>query len=88
MSYVMKIFGTAFEELPEPEYLKSYDPDAYLGAGKIVTTKDRASALKFADAWSVMEEWKKQSTVVPLRMDGKPNRPLSAFTISPEPVEE
>ena len=38
--------------------------------------------MKFADMSEAFECWKRQSTVCPLRADGKPNRPLTAFSIT------
>lgn len=67
-------------------YLQSYDPDANGGRGDAVWTNDPANARRFdspVDAW---ECWRQTSTVQPLRADGKPNRPLTAFTVTIEPV--
>jgi hypothetical protein len=67
-------------------YLKSFDPDAYDGIGKVVLTPHEAEALTLGSAAEAMELWRKQSTVRPLRDDGRPNRPLSAFTIEIERI--
>lgn len=67
-------------------YLASYDPDACEGRGDIKVTRDIGLARRFADAREVLEEWRRQSTVQPLRSDGKPNRPLTAYTIQPKQV--
>lgn len=44
------------------------------------TTLDINKAKKFADAGDALLYWKMQSPNRPLRPDGKPNRPLTAFT--------
>lgn len=62
-------------------WLKSYDPDANDGQGEVNFTRDPALAMKFADTGAAMEQWMRVSKVRPTREDGKPNRPLSAFTI-------
>jgi hypothetical protein len=64
------------------------DVDAEGGRGASAFTLAPERAQRFPNAGAVMEEWKRQSTVRPLRHDGKPNRPLSAFTISPRRLEE
>jgi hypothetical protein len=70
------------------QYLKAYDPAAEDGRGLLVTTTDPAEAKRYSAA-EALAEWKRVSRVRPRRPDGKPNRPLSAFTIeivrAPEP---
>jgi len=68
--------------------LESYDPDAYDGRGDAAFTGDPAKAKRFPDSRAAMTEWTRQSVVRPLREDGKPNRPLTAFTVSPMPMDE
>lgn len=64
-------------------WLRSYDVDGFGGRGDVKLTRDQSKAKVFESFEAVMEEWKRQSTVLPLRPDGKPNRPLTAFTIQP-----
>lgn len=76
------------------EYLESYDPDYQapeserirmglpewvVGLATWTTNPDKA--MTFESMAEGMELWRKQSTVQPLRGDGKPNRPLSAHTV-------
>lgn len=68
------------------QYVKSFDPDAHGGRGQLVTSPDRADALRFADAAEALAFYQSQSTVVPLRPDLKPNRPLTAFHVMVEPA--
>lgn len=81
----MRVFGLAgIGEYDRPVWLRAYDLDARKGRGLVHLTNHRDEALRFASCEDVMGAWLKPSTVQPLRPDGKPNRPLSAFTVSPE----
>jgi hypothetical protein len=64
------------------EYLRRFDPEYADGRGAAWWTDDPAKAMRFADVGVALETWKTQSTVKPLREDGKPNRPLTAHTIT------
>lgn len=57
------------------------DPDAMDGQGMVDFTILPSRAKKFASAAAAVEFWQTQSTVKPLREDGKPNCPLTAFTV-------
>lgn len=63
-------------------YLESYDPEAHRGQGKAKWTDDIAKAMRFATQLEAFDFWRQQSKTMPFRPDGKPNRPLTAFTIS------
>ena len=70
-------------------YLQEYDPEFAGGRGKAVWTRDKARAKRFADMGAALAEWKRQSKTMPLRpWDGHPNRPLTAYTITFETVED
>lgn len=90
MSYVIKVWeavGISRGGQPlaaEGMFLKSYDIDAHDGEGLATFTKHRAEAMHFdthIEAWKL---WKQQSKLKPLREDGKPNRPLTAYSIMVE----
>ncbi len=66
-----------------PLYLEDFDVDAFGGLGQADLTKNLDDALRFESSLAVFEAWTRQSTVMPLRADGKPNKPLTAFTIEP-----
>jgi hypothetical protein len=68
-------------------YLQWSDPDARGGKGAERWTDDVAKAKKFGSFLEAMECWKAQSTVRPLRPDGRPNRPLTAFSVTPQQLE-
>lgn len=80
MTHVIKILGWANgEACPHiGQYVGSGDHDAYDGAGYFEFTSDPDKAMKFAGAGEAMQFWAKQSTVRPVRPDGKPNKPLTA----------
>ena len=62
-------------------WLKSFDPDVGGGRGHVAGTPKREDALRFANKGEAWEFWRQVSRSVPLRPDGNPNRPLTAFTI-------
>lgn len=61
-------------------FLSFYDP--HDGEhGRIETTADVDKALVFDNAGAALECWKQVNRNKPVRPDGKPNRPLTAFTV-------
>jgi hypothetical protein len=62
-------------------YVASFDADAHHGRGEITVTREAPCALIFHDPAAAFEFWKTQSSEKPLRLDGKPNRPLTAYTV-------
>lgn len=81
-------FDGSPQPVPPGSYLESYDPDARAGRGEAHWTRDLTRALRFPDGGAAWECWRKQSTALPLRPDGLPNRPLTAFTVEVRAVEE
>jgi hypothetical protein len=63
------------------EYVKSYDPMAFGGRGDATFTSDLSKALKFQNITLAMRFAMRQPVNRPYRADGKPNRPLTAFTL-------
>lgn len=61
-------------------YLSFYDPNVG-DHGRIETTDDIGSALVFDDVGAAHECWKQVNRNRPVRPDGKPNRPLTAYTV-------
>jgi len=72
----------------EDQYLVSFDFDAMNGCGFGIFTDKPEHAMRFKTLRDAMEFWRTQSTVKPLRPDGKPNRPLTASTISVFKLEQ
>jgi len=71
------------------QYIRSFVPDTdEFGQGVLVTTANLNDALKFETWPAAFEFWKQQSRRCPTRTDGKPNRPLTAFTVTFESVIE
>ena len=64
-----------------PTYLKSCDFDGMGGLGSVVFTNKREEAMRFESAEKALEYWRTPSKVVPIRPDGRPNRPLTAFNV-------
>lgn len=62
-------------------YVKAYDPDMYDGRGWTEWTDDPNLARRFPTPAVALDFWRRTSTVRPLRPDGKPNRPLTAYSI-------
>ncbi|SRR6266851_1092653 len=62
-------------------YLAEYDPEANGGQGSAAWTPDAAEAMAFESGVAAMECYRAQPRTRPLRADGKPNRPLTAFMI-------
>jgi hypothetical protein len=66
-------------------YLKAFDREAH-GAtayptGVATVTDDPAEAMQFADDAAAVAYVKQVSASCPLRPDGKPNRPLTAYHV-------
>lgn len=62
-------------------YLRSADVNAHGGRGSVDAVQDPALARRFTDVVDALAYWRRQSDVRPLRPDGKPNRPLTAYTV-------
>jgi hypothetical protein len=59
-------------------YVAAYDPER--GLASLVCTTDRKMALDLA-AGDAIRLWRSSPSSEPLRDDGRPNRPLTAFTV-------
>jgi hypothetical protein len=71
------------------QYLKEYDPgrDGVDPSGQpmlahVVVTDDPSEAMQFKDFIEFRRFWLRIDPRNPMRPDGKPNRPLTAFTVS------
>jgi hypothetical protein len=71
----------------EDAYVISCDVDARGGRGMFILGP-HADAMRFPDVRAALTYWKRQSTVQPLRADGQPNRPLTAFTVDVLKLED
>ncbi|MES2712018.1 MAG: hypothetical protein V4653_10580 [Pseudomonadota bacterium] len=91
MEMVIRIVGLATEAGTEScghsnRFLRDFDPDAYGGRGRVRSTDDPVHAKRFPDTAAAHACWTLQSRRVPLRDDGRPNRPLTAYTCEMVPI--
>jgi hypothetical protein len=84
----MKLLGVGTRLFDVDTWLQAYDPEFADGIGKAVETTDPAKARTFPSFEAVMETWKTRSKTRPTRDDGRPNRPLTAYTIQPEKIPD
>ena len=87
--YLMRAVSFGNDTIPCPhsgQFLETFDHNAFAGQGHGTFTSDPDKAMRFASAGEAMAFWNKPSTVLPLRPDGKPNKPLTALTVSIEPA--
>lgn len=64
-------------------YVEAYDIELPWPEG-ITFTTDIRRAVSWPDPPAAIQAWRAQSRTTPLRDDGKPNRPLTAFTVTIE----
>jgi hypothetical protein len=69
-------------------FVYAFDAEAFGGRGDVSAGPDRAKALRFSDPKDAMLFWRQQSKTMPLRPDGQPNRPLTAFSVDVEAIDE
>jgi hypothetical protein len=82
--YVIRAEGFANgEHCPHAgEYVESFDHEAHGGQGYGEFTPHLACAMQFATTGEAIEFWRRVPKVRPLRPDGKPNRPLTALSVT------
>jgi hypothetical protein len=85
--FVVRVLGVVptGETFAEPTFMQSFNPSTPDGRGDLVLTGDVEKAQVFSSAAEAMALWRTQSSTVPLRPDGQPNRPFTAFTIQVQP---
>jgi len=92
--FVMLIASQANgEPFDKPHWLVNYDPDAHAPGqqyptGMVETSPDVQKAMRFKSHPEAWKLWNTQSRTVPLRPDGRPNKPLTAFTVSIVPMSQ
>lgn len=88
------IVNATFGDPVEGSFLAGFDPDwrpddrPVYPCGRVDWTPKLADALRFdtaVDAWSL---WTSTSSRIPVRPDGRPNRPLTAYTIEVRNADE
>jgi hypothetical protein len=66
---------------PAGAFLAEYDPEAHDGHGEMWWTEDVCRAVSFPDIAGAIECYQAIPANRPVREDGKPNRPLTIFTV-------
>lgn len=71
-------------------YVVTYDPSVGSQPGECLldVTRDPACARAFPTAMEAVAYTRQVDQRQPVRPDGRPNRPLTAFTLSIEPLRE
>jgi hypothetical protein len=69
------------------QYLQSCDFEACNGRGYVTFTAALSKAMKFASKNDAFVFYLTKSKTVPLRPDGKPNRPLTAYLVTIEDIK-
>ena len=67
---------------PSGLYVASYDPEAHDGYGEVGLTRDAHQALSFVGPGAARAFYLQASRTRPRRSDGRPNRPMTAFTVA------
>lgn len=68
------------------QYIMSFNPDAHDGRGDVATCMKQGDAKQFNTTAEAHSFWRQQSKVKPLRPDGKPNCPLTAYNVELLPI--
>lgn len=87
-AYLMYVHSHASNGKPIGLWLHDYDANAYEGRGQASLTKYKDRAKRFESKEAAFEYWRQVSKRQPKRDDGKPNRPLTAYTIELLPENE
>lgn len=83
----------ALRVLPDPAnpdegpFVARVDVDARGGRGEVDLTTDPARALTWPSMRDALDAYGQQSTVQPTRPDGRPNKPLTAYSVTVEALE-
>jgi hypothetical protein len=67
-------------------YVLSYDADAESGRGRLTTTRDPGKAKTWPTSEDATKAWTVTSRTRPVRSDGRPNRPLTAWSVEIMPL--
>lgn len=78
--YALVDVGLGSTGAPMDAWVRDADVDARGGLGAVQFTTNPVEAKRFDDPAAALEYWRRPSRVLPTRPDGRPNRPLTAFT--------
>jgi hypothetical protein len=82
----MAVFAQVIAGTPPGKYLVWSDPDANGGDGAETWSDDPVKAKRFRSRDAAFACWRARSKVTPTRPDGRPNRPMTAYSITIEPA--
>jgi hypothetical protein len=90
MSYTIRILELADgSPATAPGYLLAFDPNPGNGRGDLITTPDPGNAKTFPTRHGALLFYTQQADPPhELRSDGQPNRPLTAYTVEIEKVDD
>lgn len=97
MTYVLKLLSLAdgTKTAYDGQYLVSYnpemdgtDPDGNEMQCTIKCTTDANGAKTYPSQSAAWAEWTRTSKRAPVRGDGRPNKPLTAYTVEILPLEQ
>ena len=90
MPVIIRILELATGERTDAEgqFVQEYTPDGNDGRGDLLLTGNAGQAKRYPNAVAALRDWKRVSETHPVRLDGKPNRPMTAFTIRTVNVAE
>jgi hypothetical protein len=82
MSFVIQVLCRASRpvEMFSRRFIAGYR-DTPCGRGEVTFVYEVDGAKRFADRTAAFAFWKTQSRTMPRRPDGKPNRPMTAYTV-------
>lgn len=91
MTVALRVIGAELPEGPirlrySGQFLRRFDVEWHDGLAPFPMTTEIAEAAWFPSLAEALDFWKTQSVVVPLRLDGEPNRPLTALTVEIVPI--
>lgn len=70
------------------KYVSHYDPDGMLPDDILQSVENVQDAIHYKDFDAAADAWRRVSKKWPVRSDGKPNRPLTAYTVEIVKVPE
>jgi hypothetical protein len=89
MAIVIKLLGTPQQEFNKPYYLVNFDPWREMEDPLMIeTTRNLSEAKRFSSAGDAVDYWRLPHKRQRRRLDGKPNRPLSQYTVEFVRVED
>lgn len=75
------------DDVPVGDFLSGWDLEYAGGVGAAWWTPNLDEAFRFPHAAAAMEAYRARSKTRPIRPDGQPNRPLTAYTVEVVTVE-